>query len=173
MKFITPSLALVLSLVLASCNNTSNKPGVGEYDAEHDIISFAQQDSMMNAATEMANATFPMFMLAFKNPTPQMSQFYVKMAFDYDVDGSTEHIWFAEPHYRSDSALYAIVSNEVAHIDGLEFGDTMPVNMAQLSDWMYVENDTLRGGYTTRVIWANMTEDEKADLVKQLGYKIE
>ena len=55
----------------------------------------------------------------------------------------------------------------------MKIGDRHSVNPDEITDWSYVENGKLVGGYTIRVLFAEMSNDEKQQFEKQADFKIE
>jgi uncharacterized protein YegJ (DUF2314 family) len=49
----------------------------------------------------------------------------------------------------------------------------MLVNLADLSDWMYLEDNRLVGGYTLRVLRDSVSPEARARMDSQLPFRIE
>ena len=52
-------------------------------------------------------------------------------------------------------------------------GDELHAPVDQISDWMYVEDGKLVGGYTLRVVRDSLTEEQQAAFDSNLPFKIE
>ena len=48
----------------------------------------------------------------------------------------------------------------------------MAVNPDEISDWSFVDNGHLVGGYTVRVIYAELSPQEKQDFEKEAGFHV-
>jgi len=46
------------------------------------------------------------------------------------------------------------------------------VNPKEISDWLYVDNGNLVGGYTVRVHYNELSSKEKAEFEREANYKI-
>jgi uncharacterized protein YegJ (DUF2314 family) len=64
------------------------------------------------------------------------------------------------------------VDNRPRYIAGLKVGDKVSVNPDEISDWSFVRNDQLVGGYTIRVLYAEMSPAEQADFLKGAKFQI-
>jgi uncharacterized protein YegJ (DUF2314 family) len=47
------------------------------------------------------------------------------------------------------------------------------VSKSEISDWFYIDNGKLVGGYTIRVLYSRMSPEEKKDFNEHAGMKIE
>ena len=55
----------------------------------------------------------------------------------------------------------------------LRLGEKVSIAPADLTDWMFVKEGKLMGGYTTRVIYARLSPEEKAQFDAKAEFKIE
>ncbi len=157
---------LFASLALAACNN-QDKNTISRKD-EPDIIRVEAEDEEMNAAIEKAKQTFPDFLKAFR--TGKDDYYSVKYRFDHN--GEVEHIWLGDL-FEKDSALYGTISNVPELIPTIDVGDTVRVQQERISDWVYSDSGLMRGGYTIRVLRSRLSEEEKKQLDKEMGMRIE
>ena len=65
-----------------------------------------------------------------------------------------------------------MVDNKPANIPGLKVGAKASVNPDEISDWSYVDNGRLVGGYTIRVLYSELTPQERADFEKQADFHV-
>jgi uncharacterized protein YegJ (DUF2314 family) len=120
-------------------------------------IPFLSEDVQMEAAIREAKASFKQFFEAFCNPTGQQKSFLVKVVFDEGEQ--REHVWLADLDF-SGSKPSGVVANEPT-LPSLRFMQTVEFEPSYISDWMYIEDGYLVGGYTTRVIRSRMTPAER------------
>ena len=78
-------------------------------------------------------------------------------------DGKAEHIWLADVKFTG-NRFVGIVDNKPANIPKLKIGDRASVNPDEISDWSYVDHNKLVGGYTIRVLYAEMSARRKTGL---------
>ncbi len=130
------------------------------------------KDSQMERASARARRSVSQFIEALKSPKPGQTDFQVKKLFIAKDGGRSEHIWLADVHFTG-NRLHGIVDNQPKYIKGLKVGDRASVNPDEVSDWSYVENGHLVGGYTVRVIYGELSAQEKSDFEKQVGFQIE
>jgi uncharacterized protein YegJ (DUF2314 family) len=115
---------------------------------EDQIVQVAGTNQEMEDAVDQARSSIGEFFAAFENPQPNQTSFLIKARF---VDGETsEHIWLADLDFNSRPAT-GIVSNEPG-ISSLTYLERVPFLPDQVSDWMYLQDGRLVGGFTTRVL---------------------
>jgi uncharacterized protein YegJ (DUF2314 family) len=125
----------------------------------------------MNEAIARANFTLKEFDSALFSDNPYYNSFSLKVKFPYG-EGNFEHIWLKEITKKK-GKYEGIVNNEPEYISNLKFDDTIKINLENISDWMYLDNDILRGGFTTRLLRKRMSESERSQFDSSHFYKIE
>lgn len=55
----------------------------------------------------------------------------------------------------------------------MKLGQSVTVAPREISDWMFVKSGKLVGGYTTRVLYARLSPQDKALFNKEADFKIE
>lgn len=158
---------LLLSALLLGCRpdrlesvQREGKPG---------ISMVKQDDPEMNAAIAKAQQTLPEFVKALQNLRPTMSGVSVKARFE-DTNGS-EHMWIAEPTWDG-KAISGVLANEPNWVKTVKLGDPVTVPVSELSDWKYVEQGKLVGGYTLRLLMERMSPEERAAVESSGGFKL-
>lgn len=158
-----------------SCGNTqsntqpsSNKVGL---DTTANTYSVTAEDTSMNSAIGKARQTIEKFDQALKSSNPSYTDFAVKKRYRTPDDGG-EHMWIAgiilvNGNYKG------FVNNDAEKTIEVKYGDTVHVRKDEITDWMYLDNNVLRGGYTIREIRNKLSKDERAKMDKDLGFEIE
>lgn len=152
---------LTALILLAACNTLP----AGEED---NVIDVSADDSAMNAAIERAQETLPQFIAALQSPPSAEAQFSIKVRYPYGTSGAAEHLWVSGLTYR-DGQFDGIMANEPLYIGGLDLGDAVTVDPADISDWMIVDGDKMYGGFTVYVLRAKLSEAERADFDAESG----
>lgn len=160
-------LIAVSCTVLLSCSLFSQIPP-GE---EGNIEQVLSEDAEMNAAIQQAQATLPLFIQALLSPEPTQIHFSIKAKFPYGDDDSAEHMWISELTF-SDNVFEGTLANEPVYISSLQIGDTVSVQISNVSDWFIVDGDKLLGGYTIHVLRNRMTPDEREQFDSEFGVRI-
>jgi uncharacterized protein YegJ (DUF2314 family) len=138
--------------------------------AEPQVFDVAQHSAAMKRAVHEARRTVGVFILALRNPASGQADFEVKKPF---VQGDVvEHLWLSRVTF-SGSRFHGYVDNVPRKIKGLKMGDRVSVNADEISDWAFVEKGRLIGGYTIRVLYAELSPAGKAALVKEARFRIE
>jgi uncharacterized protein YegJ (DUF2314 family) len=134
--------------------------GCGKKHPADKVIYVADDDPRMNAAMEKARSSVNTFITALRSPKSSQSGFSVKMAI---TDGkNTEHMWLSSVNYDGKS-FHGAIDNEPDAVKTVKIGQQMSVEALKISDWMFVENGKLVGGYTIRVLRDTVPANERAD----------
>ena len=121
----------------------------------------------MEAAIAAAKQSIGQFLKAFVRPAKNQKSFLVKAAF---IEGQQqEHIWLADLDFKSKPPR-GVVGNEPA-LPGIKFMQVVEFHPSQITDWMYIEDGYLVGGYTTRVIRKLMSPEERIAYDERAPYK--
>lgn len=153
--------AFVFVFLIAGCSKKDRADKVTLVEAD---------DPRMNAAIEKARATVGTFIAALKSPKANQESFTVKMAFN---DGKhTEHMWLS-PVTFDGKRFHGSVNNDPELVKNVKFGQQASVEMSQISDWMFVENGKLVGGYTIRVLRDSMSPKERAEFDRNAPFVVD
>lgn len=157
---------IIMLFVFAGCKQHEKN------EARHDgVYEFATDDAAMNAAVAEAIRTYRLFEWAIQQPDTTMTDFAVKIKFGYD-EGSHEHMWVRDL-FMSGGQRFGILNSHPVYVENVQYGDTVKVISDSISDWMYVKNGKLVGGYTIKVIYENLNEKEKKAFRERNNYEIE
>ncbi len=81
-------------------------------------------------------------------------------------------MWIAQVTLEK-GAYRGIVNNEAHITREVNYGDTVIVRKDEITDWMYLEANVLRGGFTIRTIRDRLTKEEKEQLDRESGFIID
>jgi len=144
--------------------------GCGKKAAEDKVTMVADDDPRMNAAIAKARSTVTTFTAALRSPKRSQTSFSIKMAFH---DGKqTEHMWLTRVSFDGKN-FQGTVNNEPRMVSNVKMGQQASVESEKISDWMFVENHKLVGGYTIRVLRDAMPEAERADFDKSVPFQVD
>lgn len=140
------------------------KPG-----AEPQVFDVTQHNHAMARAVRQARRTVGVFIQALQHPAAGQHDFEVKKPFRQGV--VVEHLWLSDVTFKG-NRFHGYVDNHPRKIKGLKMGDRVSVNPDEISDWAFVENGRLVGGYTIRVLYSELSPADKAALVKEARFRI-
>jgi uncharacterized protein YegJ (DUF2314 family) len=113
----------------------------------------SDSDKQMDRAVENAQRTLGFFMAALRAKKNGDTVFEIKKGF---IDGDkVEHLW---------------IKREVSNV---HLGEHVTVAPRDVTDWMFLKDGKLVGGYTTRVLYARLSPEDKAEFDKHAEFKIE
>lgn len=160
----------LIFLVLAACLVGCGKGGDKDHSVVDKTIHVKEDDAKMNAAIAKARATVNEFIAAHKAPKPGQSGFSIKM--DFVDAGKHEHMWLEKVTYDG-KKFHGLVNNEPSMVKNVKMGQQASVEPGKVSDWMYIDRGTLRGGYTIRVLRDGLSPQERATFDKEMPFKID
>ncbi|MBW1656631.1 YegJ family protein [Flavobacterium quisquiliarum] len=160
----TKIIILLSILCLTSCKE-SNKI---ERENEPPIYSVESQDEEMNAAILKANETLDDFNSGLINPKAESHALKVK----FTNSSGTEHMWVGNIVFK-DGKYSGILNNEPEYVKEYRSGDQIEVDPSKISDWMYIENGKLFGGYTIKVLRNRMSEEERKQFDEESDMQID
>jgi len=144
--------------------------GCGGGNPDDDVIAVTKNDPRMNAAIKKSRETVQTFITALQSPKTGQSSFEVKMAF---TDGiGTEHMWLW-PVTFDGKCFQGTVDNDAFSVTNVKKGQNASVEPSDISDWMFIENGMLKGGYTVRILRDPMSAQERAEYDKSVQFDIE
>ena len=149
-------LALFLMFAGAPFGSARSEEAVQPRD---EVILFDANDPAMNAAIKKARGSLPDFWRKFAAPGPGMSDFSLKLGIS---DGKmVEHFWCSDIQGDKRKATCAI-ANVPRNVFTVSEGQTVDVDPAIISDWMYRRDGKIVGGQTIRVMVTKMNPEDAA-----------
>ena len=168
MKKILFFLFLPLFFVLYS---SCNKHAAG-IPADKITLHMDQTDEELYRIARHARETLPDFFLHLLRPSKDESNFMVKYPFRADRDSgfSMEQLWLSGIRFR-DGVYYGDVANTPYYISSIKKGDTAAFSISDITDWMYISDGKIIGGYSIKYLLDQIPEhsDEQQRIIKQLS----
>ncbi len=81
-------------------------------------------------------------------------------------------MWLNDVTYDG-KKFHGVVNNDPNLVKNVKIGDKASVEPGKISDWMYIENGKLVGGYSVRVLRDGLSPAEKAEFDRSVPFKIE
>ena len=123
----------------------------------------------MNSAMDTARATVGAFITALKSPRSTQTAFSVKAPF---TDGkSVEYMWLVPVTYDG-KTFHGEINNTPEKVTTVKLGQSVTVDPSKIADWMYIDNGTLVGGYTTRALRDSLSPKERAEFDKTIPFRV-
>ena len=162
------NLFLFISCIfLFSCNQDQK---VIKRTGEPDVLQIEGTDARMNGAIKKANETLSLFDAVLASKDTSITGIALKVRFDTSNGG--EHLWLTDVT-KKNGHYNGVIGNSPTATTAVKLGDTVLVPDEDISDWMYVEEGKLRGGYTIRVLRDQMSDEEKKTFDEENGLIIE
>lgn len=153
---------------MIGCNGKHS--GKIEREGEPTIYQVPQDDAEMEDSIQIAKQTINLFDSAFKSANPEYKNFALKCRFETPT--GNEHIWLTQIAIDT-SGYFGVISNVPNSIQSIKVGDRVHIDTNKITDWMYLENLHLRGGYTIRLLRNRLSEKEKQQFDTESGFVVE
>ncbi len=124
----------------------------------------------MNRAIAQARLTMSRFDEAFDQKHTTADLFFLKKPYA-TPSGGAEHMWITIKD-RSSEGYVGTVNNDAETTKLARLGQEVTVKPSEASDWYFVKNGVMHGGYTTRCSMKKMKPTERAELLLRLPYKM-
>ncbi len=168
------ALALLLtgvSLASAAPEETTHLAGRAvKSPGQPGYMDVKDKDKAIDGAVDHAHQTLGFFCAALKAKKPDTRGYEIKTAF---VDGDkVEHIWVNKVTWNG-KEFHGRVNNKPLGVSNIHLGQSVMVQPKNVSDWMFVKEGKLMGGFTTRVLYSRLSPEDKAQFEKQTEFTIE
>jgi uncharacterized protein YegJ (DUF2314 family) len=167
--------SVVAALLLAGIISTgkADNPVSNELQSksgEPETFRVENGHAAMRKAVEQARKTVGEFIKALQHRAAGQTDFEVKKPF---VEGNdVEHIWLSDIEFAG-GRFKGKVDNAPMKIHGLKIGQVVSVDPDEISDWAYVDNGKLVGGYTIRAHYEALTPAQKKEFLREADFKLE
>ncbi len=160
------TLLIIISSLLISCTESKSDKIVKRKD-QPNVHILKNEDSEMNIAIENARRTIVDFNKAIISKNPNYYNFALKKRFKVGESGG-EHIWISNIEYQ-DNRYYGIVDNLPNSTTEVKLGDTIEIPTKDITDWLYVDKNIVKGAYTTRILRRRITGEERKKMDSESG----
>ena len=127
------------------------------------------EDPEMNSAIAQARSTVDTFITSLQNPGQNQTYFSIKAKI---VDGEhSEHMWLYDVGFDGNQ-FQGKIGNNPLNVKNVSPGDDRVLGPSEISDWMIVEDNTLVGGYTIRVIRNRLSDEDRKKFDQDLPFAI-
>ena len=120
------------------------------------VIGASGDDPKMLAATAEARKTWPEFVKAFRNKPENSESFAAK--FPFDAPDQKEFMWVEVVSINGDTVVGRL-GNDPVWVKDLKIGDQVKMKISELSDWMYLKDGEIVGGYTVKVLMEKQKQE--------------
>jgi uncharacterized protein YegJ (DUF2314 family) len=159
-----------LTLSAQAANVVAQELKQGSTEPPYFQVPKDQHHAAMQLAVKEARKTVEKFITALEHPGPGQQDFEVKKPF---IQGNqVEHIWLSDVRFIG-KRFQGRIDNQPRKIGGLKVGQIVSVSPRDISDWLYIDNGKLVGGYTVRVHYNELSPQQKQEFDRQANFKIE
>lgn len=145
-------------------------PAAAPRAAPESVVHADQDDEEMNRAMRAAAASLDDFREALRGRPEGATRFEVKAKFHHG--SAIEHMWLTSVRETGDGFSGTLI-NEPYRLDGYRVGQQLTVPASAVSDWAYVQEGLLVGGFTLRVMFERTPPAQREMLQHRLGYRFE
>jgi uncharacterized protein YegJ (DUF2314 family) len=157
--------ALALNAQAANVVGRTVKQG----SSEPEYFQVTKDHAAMHRAVTEARKTVKKFIVALKHPAPGQQDFEVKKPF---VQGDqVEHIWLSDVRLVGNH-FEGQIDNQPRKVQGFKLGQLVSVKPKEISDWLYIDNGKLVGGYTVRAHYYELSPQQKQEFDRDADFKM-
>lgn len=91
---------------------------------------------------------------------------------EFPSGGVPESFWIGDLQY-GDEGFKGVVATPASSASDVTNGQSVRVPISSVTDWAYVQDGKLIGGFTIRLLRSRMSETERQSYDSQLPYRIE
>jgi uncharacterized protein YegJ (DUF2314 family) len=130
------------------------------------IVSVDGKDPEMNQAIAEAVKTFPEAWKKIeedsRKPEPALDMVMIKAAFrDPGATGDDAELMWVGDFTFDGKTIKGELANEPNRLKSVKMGQKVTIPLADLRDWIYFENEKVKGGFTEKLIHKRMSPSEK------------
>jgi uncharacterized protein YegJ (DUF2314 family) len=167
-KFLNHLSLICLTILLAGC--AEEKKSVIQREGKADYIKDFSEDLMQMAINE-AQSSLDDFLKVIQDPQPNTSGFSVRKGFTFgNSPKNIEFIWIGDARLVGED-FEGRINNSPVDTTYLKKGQLVRVQKEEIADWMYVEDNELRGGYTLVALIYGSPQQEQYE--NSLSFKID
>lgn len=155
-------------LLVAGCGS-SPPADVVTRSAEPDVVRVQGEDVRLEEARRAACAALPEFVSALQSADKTQKRFSLKAEF---TEGKVHEFLWLRDIKPEGSDFIGTLSNQPIQLKKLELGQRLRVKTPAVTDWMYIKNGVLVGGYTIRILAETLTPEARANLEKEGGFRL-
>ena len=157
---------LLCTFLLLSCQ----KPDF--LTASHEparIMQMDQADEALIRIAEDARSTLPGFFRQLTGKRTGEKSFCVKYPFPADEESGAaiEQIWITGIHFKN-GRYHGVLTSTPRHISGRKKGDRVIFEADYITDWMYVQNGKIIGGYSIQYLLEKIPESQRSNTEREL-----
>ena len=119
---------------------------------------------------EIARKRFPKFDSAFESGKYDKDKFSIKVKFSHAK--GNEYIWLIDIS-KDGGHYWGVVSDTPRTTKQVKLGDRPEINDNDVVDWLYGKDSILHGGFTLRLIFSRMSNEERGGQKANFPYRIE
>ena len=164
------STGYAMLLSAAAAAGLSPKPAAAQsttQKAERDELAFvAETDPVMAAAMAKAHNALPDFLTLSAAPKPGTEGFAAKVAIR---EGDNAEYFWITPFSSSDGEFSGAINNMPRAVHGVKLGRTIAFHQSDIVDWMYMDNNAMKGNYTACALLKSASKQEQKEFKKRFG----
>lgn len=153
-------LGIGVLAVGVSCKEQADEAGVVKRDGQPDDVTKFDEERIDKAIAE-AKSKLGDFVQVMESRSEHATGFSIKKGFKAD-NGETEYIWVEDVKIVEGGFEGKIGKKPVNNI-GVKLGDAVTVATDDVVDWMYMEQSSLRGGYTVVALVYGTPQEAQAE----------
>jgi uncharacterized protein YegJ (DUF2314 family) len=142
-----------------------DKQPVSEPPAE--TIQLDRTDAELQRIAENARSTLPSFFRHLARPGADVHSFCIKYPFISDDGAVSEQLWLTGIRFKN-GAYFGTLANAPQRLNKMKKGDTVSFSTDLITDWMYVREGKIIGGYSIKYLLEKTPEEQRSEEQRRL-----
>jgi uncharacterized protein YegJ (DUF2314 family) len=137
-----------------------------EKAARDEVAAAPNTDPNMAAAMRKAQSTLADFLKIAAAPAPSTQGFSIKVAVR---EGERVEYFWITPFTNNGSQFSGEINNTPRVVHSVKMGQTITFAQSDIVDWMYIENNRMKGNFTACALLKSVPKNEAEDFRRQFG----
>jgi uncharacterized protein YegJ (DUF2314 family) len=152
---------LLCSIFFFSCEKISS---IFESGQKAETVQLDRAEEEITRIAEDARNTLSIFFRHVTGTGKGEHSFYVKYPFTVYDEGDvvTEQLWLSGIYFKN-GAYYGKLANNPRYLHNMKAGDTVTFSADSVTDWMYIRNGKIIGGYSIKYLLEKIPEDRRSE----------
>lgn len=133
-------------------------------------VAIPTEDGAIEAATREARDSLDRFIRTLSHPGPGQAEFSVK--FPVHAGEATHYLWLLQIAFDG-SNFSGILGPDADGLKGHFPGERITTASKEITDWMFVDNGKLAGGFSLRAIRERLSGEARTQFEKSMWFRFD
>ena len=132
-----------------------------------EMVQLDRADAELQRIAENARSTLPSFFRHLARPGADVHSFCIKYPFISDDGIVSEQLWLTGIRFKN-GEYSGTLANAPRHLSKMKKGDTVSFSTDSITDWMYIREGKIIGGYSIKYLLEKTPEEQRSEEQRRL-----